>query len=54
MCPLQAASGGFTLAAACFFVWGADAYQIKKSSDGRGFGLRWPLINEDTQQSTFS
>ncbi len=28
--PLQVPGGGFTLAAACSFVWGADKYPIKK------------------------
>jgi hypothetical protein len=54
MSPLQVVGGWFTLAAACSFIWGADAYPIKKLSDGRGLGLRWPPINEDTQQSTCS
>ncbi len=39
MSPLQAPGGGFALAAACSFIWGADAYLIKNRAMGVALAL---------------
>ena len=50
----QACGVGFALSAISSLVWGAKKRPIKKQRDGPGLGLRLPLFNNETQQSTSS
>ena len=50
----QAHGVGFALSAISSLVWGAKKRPIKKQRDGPGLGLRLPLFNNETQQSTSS
>ena len=47
--PCKARARGFGGAVVSSFVWGANAYPIKKYSNGHCIGLWWPPIDEDTQ-----
>jgi hypothetical protein len=45
---------GFVLLIVGTLVWDANAYPIKKYRERWGLDLRWPPIDHDTQQSTYS
>jgi hypothetical protein len=50
--PCKACTGGFGGALVVYLVWNADAYPIKKYSNGHGLGLKWPKLKRKTQQPT--
>jgi hypothetical protein len=50
----QARGNGFALSAITSLVRGSKKRPIKKQRDWWGLSLRWPLVNNDEQQSTSS